>query len=417
MNHSGALKHFSLTGVSFRTLGIEGREMLAGHGTTPGELARRIVDSGSATEAAVISTCNRFEVVTVGSEELVRPPSFFEELIGRPLPTETLYHYRDGSAVKHLYRVAASLDSMVVGEQQILGQVKDAYRQAVRSGSVGAYLHHLFQSAFSIAKRVRSNTGVSQYGVSVSYVAVRLAQQIFGDLASQTVLVIGSGQMAELAVLHLCTHGCRRIVVANRTLSRATELADRFGGSAVSLDDLSKVLSQADIVIGSIAAEKAVVDVSHIQKMKRSNPIFFIDLGVPRNFSPNLANLDSVYLYNIDDLSAIAEETRGLREEAMKEADIIIDYGLVQFERWRQKVASQPEIIDFRSRVRSVCDSELRGILEATMRSDEADRMLDELSHRISQKLSHDVTRVLAHDLTADDDDVPSVIVVPDPKK
>lgn len=416
MSTCEALKHVSLTGVSFRTLGIEGREVLASSGTRPGELARRIVDSGTAAEAAVISTCNRFEVLTVGDGSDSRTTALFEELMGQKLSSETLYHLSDASAVKHLYRVASSLDSMVVGEQQILGQVKEAYRQAVESGSVGAYLHHLFQSAFSIAKRVRSNTGVAQDGVSVSYVAVRLAQQIFEDLAAQTVLIIGSGQMAELAVLHLCTHGCRKIVVANRTLARAAELADRFGGSAVSLDDVPKVLAQADIVIGSIAADRAIVDVEHIRQMKRSTPIFLIDLGVPRNFSPNLANLDSVYLYNIDDLSTIANETRALREEAMKEAEIIIDYGLVQFDRWRQKVATQPEIVDFRARVRSVCEAELREIIEGSANSDETEKILDRLAYRISQKLSHDVTKVLNNN-SVDEDELPCVIVVPTTKE
>ena len=202
-----------LTGVSYKTLNVDGRERLAQAVPEPELLARRVVQEGLASEAAVISTCNRFEIVSVGGEGGgIR--RFFESLIGSAGSNdEVLYQYLDDSAVRHLYRVSSSLDSMVVGEAQILGQVKRAYHRAIEAGSVGSHMHHLFQSAFNVAKKVRSHTEISEHGVSVSYVAVRLAEQIFSDLESATVLIIGSGEMAELAGLHLCSRGCRKIVV------------------------------------------------------------------------------------------------------------------------------------------------------------------------------------------------------------
>ncbi|MFO0415912.1 MAG: glutamyl-tRNA reductase, partial [Pseudomonadota bacterium] len=231
-----------VTGVSFRTLSIEWRERLAQRAPQPESIADALIKRGLAKEAAVLSTCNRFEIVSVGGDG-GGIKAFFESLLELPPEiTDILYQYRDATAVRHLYRVSSSLDSMVLGEAQILGQVKRAYQQAVRGGSVGAHLHHLFQSAFHVAKRVRAHTDIAAHGVSLSYVAVRLAQQIFSDLANTSVVVIGSGEMAELAALHLCTHGCRKIVVANRTLERAAQLAERFGGLAVSLEDIDRVL-------------------------------------------------------------------------------------------------------------------------------------------------------------------------------
>ncbi len=382
--------HVLVTGVSYRTLSVEWREKLAQIAPQPERLAHTLVTQGVAAEAAAISTCNRFEIVSVGGDG-GGIKAFFESLLGSSTVTnEALYQYRDATAVRHLYRVSSSLDSMVLGEAQILGQVKRAYQQAVAQGSVGSHLHHLFQSAFHVAKKVRANTEISSHGVSLSYVAVRLAQRIFADLSQVSVVVVGSGEMAELAVLHLCSHGCSRIVVANRTLERAAALAERFGGLAVSLSDLDRVIEHADIVIGSLSIDRPILTTASIGARRRGRPLFLIDLGVPRNFATDLAQVDDVYLYNIDDLAAVAAENRALREAAAKDAEIVIDYGLMQFERWQKKIAHQPEIVDLRLAVERICE---QGIADALAgRLTETDSGLKaEITRSISQKISHEL--------------------------
>lgn len=385
----------SVTGVSFRTLDVAGRELVAQRASQPAELAKRVVAEGVAQEAVVVSTCNRFEVVTSGANAaLVR--SFLTTFFGPgAIPAEAIYQHVDQEAVRHVYRVASSLDSMVVGEAQILGQVKQAYKAAVGVSSVGTQLHHLFQSAFHVAKRVRSHTDISQHGVSVSYVAVRLAQQIFSDLSDTAVLIIGSGEMAELSVLHLCAQGCTKITVANRTLERATDLAERFGGSAVSLGDIDKVIGEVDIVIGSIAIDKPILGRSLLASRKDERPLFLIDLGVPRNFTPDIGDLDGVYLYNIDDLATIAQENQALREAAAQEAELVIAHGMLQFERWRSKLHMKPELIDLRAKVQAICLEEVAQFMTEVTAHDQQGEVAARMSHSLSQKIAHELTRVL----------------------
>lgn len=402
-----------VTGVSFRTLDIAGRERLARKAPDPERLAERLLHEGIAKEAAVISTCNRFEIVSVGAEGggLRR---FFESLLELPEAGDNaLYQYTDASAVRHLYRVSASLDSMLVGEAQILGQVKKAYQRAVQIGSVGSHLHHLFQSAFHVAKKVRTHTDIAQNGVSLSYVAVRLSQQIFSDLSKTSVLIIGSGEMAELAALHLCSHGCRKIIVANRSVDRAAELAERFGGLAVSLGDVERALDDADIVIGSIAIDRPILTAASVRSRRGSRPLFLIDLGVPRNFAPTLADVDNVYLYNIDDLATIAAENKALRDAAAKEAEIVIEYGLMQFERWRKKLAAAPAIVDIRARIEQICRAELALGLSNTAES--RPEMIERLSYSLSQRIGHELTAVLERQtgVTTTDREDPPFIIVP----
>lgn len=391
-----------LTGVSYKTLNVDGRESFARAIPQPELLAQRVVREGLAKEAAVISTCNRFEILSVGGEGGgIR--AFFESLLGHlDTKNDALYQHLNGSAVRHLYRVSSSLDSMVLGEAQILGQVKRAYQKAVEVGSVGAHLHHLFQSAFNVAKRVRAQTDIAQHGVSLSYVAVRLAEQIFSDLSGTEVLILGGGEMAELAALHLCSRGCRKIIVANRTVERAAELAERFGGVAVSLSDVDRVIDQADIVIGSLSIDRPILTPQVLRGRRRDRALFLIDLGMPRNFAPEVAEIDSIYLYNIDDLAGIAEENRALREAAAEEAELIIEYGLSQFERWRRKRHIQREILDIRARVREACSEEVARFAGGKGVSPEK---VDRLAHSISQKISHDITLAIQSRLSGFDDE------------
>ena len=403
-----------VTGVSFRTLDISGREKLVSQGESPAQIANALVSKGVVGEAAVLATCNRFEIISAGGEG-GGIASFFESALELPRGVKTpLYQYRDQAAVRHLYKVSSSLDSMVVGEAQILGQVKQAYREAVDSGSVGRNLHHLFQSAFRVAKRVRSHTDVGNYGLSLSYIAVKLAEQIFSDLSKTRVVVLGSGEMAELATLHLCSHGCKNIVVANRTVERAASLARRFGGLAVALDDVHAVLAQADIVIGSLSIDRPLITRQALRHRSVQRPLFLIDLGMPRNVASDVCEMESIYLYNIDDLVAVAKEHQTLREEAAREADVVIDYGLMQFERWRSKVAREPETVDLRSLVARVCREEVASRM-VTASKDNPEELVESLSYGVSQKLSHELVRLLRRHYPTgaqEDDDIESPFLI-----
>jgi glutamyl-tRNA reductase len=393
-----------VTGVSFRTLDVAGRELLAQKASQPAALGASLFRDGVAREVAVISTCNRFEVVSAGGDAALMREAL-RKYFGSSLFTDSVvYQHCDEAAVRHVYRVASSLDSMVLGEAQILGQVKQAYRDAIAAESVGTQLHHLFQSAFHVAKRVRSHTDVSQHGVSVSYVAVRLAQQIFSDLSKTSVLVVGSGEMAELSALHLCSQGCGKIIVANRTLERAADLAARFGGSAISLGDIDRVLDEVDIVIGSISIDRPIIGRSLIASRKRERPLFLIDLGLPRNFAPELDELDEVYLYNIDDLAVIAQENKALREVAAQEAELVIDHGLLQFERWRTRLLAKPELLDVRAKVQAICLAELMEVM-AGASAESREEAARQAAYSISQKVAHELTEVLERQKGVSQDD------------
>lgn len=389
--------NFYLLGTSFRKLALDEREMLAVLERGEKDLLRELKKTTRANELAMISTCNRFEVLSVfpgenSSDSKANKQKilgFLEKKLGKTLNEDDFYYYDNRRAVEHLLNVASSLDSMVLGEGQILGQVKKSYLKAVDEGCAGKFLHHLFQFSFHIAKKIRSSTSLGEKGVSVSYVAVKLAEQIFGDLSGRSVLVIGSGQMAELAALHFKTHGAAEIVVANRTLEKALELAARIKGSAISLEEIETYLPRVDIVISSISqSERDLISSESLEQMPRDKSLFLLDLGVPRNFSPALAELDDIYLYNIDDLSQIAENNKKLREAAAREARILIDYGLVRFEKWLAKIAREPKILEVRKQILEICRSELSEILK-DLPQPRLQAVIDQAGYKISQKIAH----------------------------
>ncbi|MCO6430233.1 MAG: glutamyl-tRNA reductase [Deltaproteobacteria bacterium] len=392
---------YSLVGASYRTVGVEDRERIASIGGDIEDFLPRLKSECGLQEAAVISTCNRFEIVSAGGSERspdrerTRIAGFMESSLGGSLSNQ-LYFYENGAAVRHIFRVTSSLDSMVLGEAQVFGQVKESYSRAVKLGCVGKYLHHLFQFAFSLAKKIRSNTALAERGVSISYVAVRLAEQIFGELSDCSAMIIGSGATAELTGLHLKGRGCKNIVVANRTIDRAFELAERLEGSAISLSDISRHLPAVDVVISSVSrVDRPLVEASEIKQMRRARALFLVDLGVPRNLSPLLGQIENVYLYNIDDLSTIVDENKSVREEAAKESEILVDHGLFQFEKWLTKVSAEPAILDFRARMNAVIEGELSDALKNFPHANR-EEFIGELARRLSQRLSHDVTALLS---------------------
>jgi glutamyl-tRNA reductase len=387
--------HYLVVGVNHKTLPVEQRENLARLAEKSGSLLSEVAKKFGLTECALLSTCNRFEIVTTGDDKDTPLRDFISIASSEEISPSSIYSYHGRDAVSHLFKVASSLDSLAIGEAQILGQVKDAYRASASAGLSGKYLHSLFQFAFRLAKKVRSDTKIAEHGVSVAYVAVKLALQIFGELSNNPVLVIGSGKMAELTVLHLKAHGCNDIIIANRTLERAADLAERVGGSAISLFEVPRALDKADLVVGSIQTDSTIIEVKDVKERRRRSPLFLIDLGVPRNFTTALDELDDVYLYNIDDLASIAEENKGLREEASRDAEVIIEYGIYQFEKWLKKLALEPELLSLRGKIRAICAEELQEALRGHLPKSTFEQVLQSLTHGISQKVSHEVHSIV----------------------
>jgi glutamyl-tRNA reductase len=303
-----------------------------------------------------------------------------------------LYRYEDADAVRHLFRVATGLDSMVLGEPQILGQVKEAYQAARSAGALRPALDRLFQHGFSVAKRVRTDTRIGAHPVSVAFAAVRLAQQVFTELDQATVLLIGAGDTIELAARHLLEHKARRLLVANRTLEHAHALAGRIGGYALPLAELDRHLAEADIVISATASREPVLGralVADALRARRHRPMFLLDLAVPRDVAADVATLEDVYLYTVDDLDQVIEEGRRSRREAAEQAEAIIDLQVEHFMGWWRGSFRQDTLKRLRARgteVREEVAARAREMLAAGRPPEEA---LEYLAHTLTNKLLH----------------------------
>ena len=354
-----------LIGLNHRTAAVEVRERFALSSFCSPETWAVPAGSGI-SESLILSTCNRVEILAVGDGDAPRQRILDCWAKCRGQSVEELsrytYQYRDEEAVRHLFSVASSLDSLVLGEPQILGQLKSAYRKSTESHAAGTIINRLLHKAFSVAKRVRSETGVASNAVSVSYAAVELAKRIFDDMDRHDALIIGAGEMAELAAMHLKQAGIRRLLVANRTFSRAEELASSLGGEAVPFERLGEWLVDADIVISSTGAQDTIIDEKQMRsvlKKRRHRPMFLIDIAMPRDIDPAVNTLDNVYLYDIDDLKEVAEENiAGRREEAVK-ARAIVDEETASFMTWLESLALQPTIVALVDRGKAIMDDEL----------------------------------------------------------
>ncbi len=352
-------------------------------------------------EATILSTCNRTEIYCQLDEPNITAVSDwlceFHQL-DREEVSPFLYALDNQEAVKHAFRVASGLDSMVIGEPQILGQMKTAFAKAHKNGNTGKILNRLFQHTFSVAKEIRTNTSIGSHAVSVAYAAVALAKQIFSDISQQTVLLIGAGETIELACRHLHSQGVRNIIVANRTLSRAEGLAKEFDGQAISLDELPTRLADADIIFSSTASTLPILGKGAIEsalKKRKNTPFFIVDLAVPRDVEPQVGDLNNVYLYSVDDLQQVVTENLKSRTDASYEAEKIVEQQTLQFMHWFNNLQSIPTIRELRNRTKAITDRELENAKKRLQAGDDATEVLQQFAHGLSQKFMHNPTESL----------------------
>ena len=388
-----------LLGMNHQSAPIEVRELLAVD--EPGPLLQKLVSSDEIDEAVLFSTCNRVEVlVLTRSVESARHRlvSFFNRDLTRDDHSvefeldDVTYEYRDNEAVSHVLRVVSALDSMVVGEPQILGQTKDAYRLAVECGACGPILGRLFQHAFSTAKRVKTETRIAERPVSVARVAVDLAKQIFERFDEKRALLIGAGEMGETALRTLKKHGLQSICIANRTPQRAAALAAQFGATAHGLDELETLLGEADMVITSMGGDDPILTldlVKRAMRKRRNRPLFVIDIGVPRNADPAIDAIDNLYRYDIDDLGAVASKNAEERAREAERGMAIVVEEQQRFDGWFAALRAVPTIRHLRDRAEAIRSRELEKALGRLELGDKEQAAVDALTKAIVNKILH----------------------------
>ena len=388
-------------GLNHTTAPVEVRERLHIPEAQLPALLERLGQEATVFERLVLSTCNRVEVYAVTTEpEQARAaiPELLAEGTQTPLVLfqEKLYHHHQGEAVRHAFRVAASLDSLVLGESQILHQVKAAYQVAQAEAATGPILNTLMTRAFGVAKKVRTETGIGESPVSVPSAAIGLAKTIFGDLSGRRVLVLGAGEMAELAARHLQSEGVEAVLVAHRNFDRAAEMAAKLQGRAVRFDQIRDELRQADIVVSSTAAPHYLLhraDVEDLIRLRRNRPLFLIDIAVPRDIDPEVNQIDNVYLYDIDDLEGVVASHREARQREAAQAELLIEREVASFERWLKSLEVVPTLVTLRRRVEEIRETELEKALSRLQHLDPAQQeVVRALAHGIINKILHHPT-------------------------
>jgi glutamyl-tRNA reductase len=385
----------AVAGMSHRSAPVEVRERVAFPPCAGRSFLRRLKDEGVVSEAVLLSTCNRTEVYSVVEEEGARARVLDllaeDRGVERASLEQDTYWLTDAEAVRHLYRVASSLDSMVVGEGQILGQVREAYRAATEEHCAGQILNRLFHTSLRVGKKIRSETGIGDSPLSVPRVAVKLAEEVFGDLAGRRALVLGAGDMSELVVKHLKDRGVADLLIANRTPERARLLAERVGGRAVAFDALTAELPEVDVVVSSTGSGEWVVQSETVAGAleARSEPLFFIDIAVPRDVDPVVQTLGSVYLYDIDDLQAVVERNAEGRQDAAEEGEAMISPAVLEFTGWLSTLHVVPLIQELRNGAEQIRRHELARALDRMELSPEEAASVERMSHSLVNKLLH----------------------------
>jgi glutamyl-tRNA reductase len=400
------MREILLIGINHKTAPVELRECMAfsnDEASTAIEVLRRIA---AIHEGLLYSTCNRVELLLVTDDRkqaIGTAKKFLSDFNKIPISAfeDSLYVHANDEAVRHLFRVAASLDSMVVGEPQILGQIKEAYRGAAQAKSAGVILNRLMHRAFFVAKRVRTETGIGDRAVSISYAAVELARKIFGSLEDKRVLLIGAGEMAELAVEHLLRNQVNETLVANRTFENGLELARRFNGQAIRFEEITEHLRTVDIIISSTGAPGLVITremVKPVIRARRNRPIFFIDIAVPRDIDPEINRLDNAYVYDIDDLKGIIEENIEDRQKEAVKGERIIDEAVIRFREWHEALDVVPTIVALRAKLEAMAEAEIKRTVQSQGMSAHDAQALQRMMGSFINKVLHDPTMVLKRD-------------------
>jgi len=385
-------------GINHKTASVEVRERVAFAPELLAEAMNGAADFADLKEIAILSTCNRTELycssAIEGSRALLEWLGEYHDLDPDELQ-QCSYAFWGEDAARHMMRVASGLDSLVLGEPQILGQLKSAYSLSQENGHVGAELGRLFQQTFSVAKQVRTDTAIGENPVSVAYAAVSLAQHIFSDMRESKALLIGAGETIELVARHLVNAGVKDITVANRTLNRALALADEFDGKAILLGDIPNALAEADIVIASTASQLPILGKGAVEsalKQRKHRPIFMVDIAVPRDIEAQVAELDDVYLYTVDDLKEVIEENQRSREDAARQAEEIIETGAHEFMRQLRSLEAVDVLTAFRGQAESLRDQELGRALKQLENGKSADEVLTMLARSLTNKMLHHPT-------------------------
>jgi len=383
-------------GLSHKTAPVEIRECLAFSDAEADAALERLQQCPVIDEVLLVSTCNRVEVLLTtetvpAAIEAVK--TFLSEFkkVGPEKFSTSLYIHSGDEAVRHIFRVASSLDSMMVGEPQILGQIKAAYQDAARKKTSGVVLNRLMHRTFFVAKRVRSETGIGDHAVSISYAAVELGRKIFGTLEEKKVLLIGAGEMAELAVEHLIRNKAGDIFVANRTFERGVALAEQFNGNPIRFEEIADHLQQVDIIISSTGSPGFIIGPEHIKGImrgRRNRPLFFIDIAVPRDIDPEINRLPNIYVYDIDDLKGVIEENIEDRSREAIKAERIIAEAVIRFRQWFESLNVVPTIVALQKKLDVIAAAELNKTLHVLNHLSQHDR---EAIERMTQSLIHKI--------------------------
>lgn len=397
-----------VVGLNHKIADVDVREKLAFNGPKLEEGLLRFRELPEIQEGMIISTCNRVELyanVNDPQRASESTKAFLAEFhnINRASLDKALYIYNDINAVRHIFRVASSLDSMVVGEPQILGQLKDAFELALAKKTTGILLNKLMKKAISVAKRVRTETRIAENAVSISFAAVELAKKIFTDLSKRVFMLLGAGEMAELAAKHLISNGVKEVLVSNRTYERACDLAKEFNGRPVKFDDFIQEMVRTDIIICSTGAPHYILTKSQMQKVmkeRKQRQVFIIDISVPRNIDPKINDLDNVYLYNVDDLQGVVYANMFERQKEAEKAEKIIEEEMDTFLKWQASLDSVPTIVALREKAEEIKKEELDKLFHKIQGIGEKEKeAIEYMATTIMNKLIHPPTAALKGDI------------------
>ncbi len=388
-------------GINHRTAPVELREQVAFAKTRLAGALQQLTALPGVSEAAILSTCNRTEVYCAGTSNAAQPVTDWLSQyhnIDAKLIMPHLYTYPDADAVRHILRVAGGLDSLILGEPQILGQVKQAYQEATQAGTLDQLLTRLFQHTFSVAKQIRTDTSIGESPVSVAFASVSLAKQIFSDFDQHTALLIGAGETIELTARHLREQGLGKMIIANRTQKHAHQLAVRYNGYGIGLDEIPEHLAEADIVISSTASDKTILDYNIVKKAlskRKHRPVFMVDIAVPRDIDSNVRKLDDVYLYTVDDLQEVIQENLQSRQQAAEQAEEIIDVQVGRFMAWLRSQSAVTRILTLRSQAEQQRDQILKQARRQLTAGKTPEEVMQYVAHTLTNKLIHEPTKRL----------------------